>query len=708
MPAQTAPWVYPGGFEGNDEISDLAFPNPYDLIYACIKGDSIDSISFVVICLDREGKLVWEKSLNKNDYVEAPNNIAYDSTNNRLRVAGYADSNAVIWAFDLNAATGEVINNTADWTDLPDSSGTSIFACPGDTMLMMYNYADGKLNCYLSENLVFPPPIQSYSFLSSENAIKRIITDCEPYYLNPDNVAAMITGSYGPNIQPYIWIVNDQDSVFYTEPDIDSVIINGITSPYDTGIAIIGNLIDSSAIYLASYKQSGAGFNFILEFDTIYPSPGYPVIGKDLTFGPDFQFSLLTIHFDPAGTRTVLMKIDVAGNIISETTLFPEEKVTELGHIISFFGNDTPYIFGGLVATETPVKNNEYLVASSDTIPVFPGCIYDCVWPGDANNDGTVDMTDLFPIGAFYNYHGPVRDSVSIYWIGNVAEEWVYDFDGLNAKYANCYGDTMIYAADTNAIIKNYSDIHATYTLKNNGGDIPLWLNTTGIILEPGYNEIPIMLGTEEISVDNIYGLEFSISYEGLPVLDTTMRIKFHTSWLGFESQMIQLDTTFPEIHLIDAGVVNTSHLNHTGYGEIGKLSFVVEDNIAGIMIASGDSTIIFNISGPTAVLNDLSEISISGSACEVLVSTEVNNETPETNLMLFPNPWHGESLHIYPGNVITNNFRFELNTIDGSLVDSGELNSDVISVKDNLPAGEYILKITGDEHVYQFKLIHL
>ena len=704
--AQTAPWVYAGGEKLNDQVTDIAVQyDDYEHTYSCIRSET-DSISFRVVCLDKTGNLIWETILNKNEFLEVPNSITVNIDNTIVRVIGYANSTLNLWAVDLSATTGEIIETSAAWSDLTeDSSGVSAYVGPDDTTnFNMFTYEAGTLSCYESWDLAFIGGLETYSFPTTDNNRDLILSDCE-MLLNGFNT---IVGNFGPELNPYVWVFNGIDSLYFDTPVNDTVLFNAV-SPKDSGFVVAGNTLDSSGLYFSTWNFLG-GVNFEPDLVKYYTEPGYPVVGKDIVRNFDHTFYYLSVHYDPTGTRTVLMHLDETGEIISETTLFPEEKTVELSHMTrQFLSEDAPYIMGGFIQTETPGKENEFLICSTDTIPVWPGCVYDCVWPGDANNDGNVDMTDLFPIGAFCYYHGPVRDSVSIYWIGDVAEEWIYSYGDLNAKYGNCDGDTMIFYPDTSAIVANYSDTHAVFTLKNNGGDIPIWLNTTGIILMPGYNEIPIMLGTEEIPVDSIYGLEFSISYEGLPVIDSTsMRVNFYDSWLGDDAEFIQLDTAFANIHLIDAGVVNTFHANHSGYGEIGKFSFVVEDNIAGIMIASGDSTIIFNISGPTAVLNDLSEVSISGSACEVLVSTEVKNELPENNLMIFPNPWHGELLSIYPEDLIKNNFHFELIAIDGSMIETGILNSNIISINNKISSGEYILKITGDEHVYQFKLIHL
>lgn len=46
-----------------------------------------------------------------------------------------------------------------------------------------------------------------------------------------------------------------------------------------------------------------------------------------------------------------------------------------------------------------------------------------CVWPGDANNDKTVDMSDLLAIGIGYGVTGPARPSANITWSGQPAAD---------------------------------------------------------------------------------------------------------------------------------------------------------------------------------------------------------------------------------------------------------------------------------------------
>ena len=56
---------------------------------------------------------------------------------------------------------------------------------------------------------------------------------------------------------------------------------------------------------------------------------------------------------------------------------------------------------------------------------VVSNCHENCVWPGDHNNDGRVDMKDLTFIAPFVGETGTARTNpVNDYWIGQGAQDW--------------------------------------------------------------------------------------------------------------------------------------------------------------------------------------------------------------------------------------------------------------------------------------------
>jgi hypothetical protein len=75
------------------------------------------------------------------------------------------------------------------------------------------------------------------------------------------------------------------------------------------------------------------------------------------------------------------------------------------------------------------------------------------VYPGDANNDGLVDVRDVLPIGQYFGVVGPVRAGGSLTW---QAQEIVDPWSPTAAAYADCDGSGTIAAADVQAILTNW------------------------------------------------------------------------------------------------------------------------------------------------------------------------------------------------------------------------------------------------------------
>ena len=82
--------------------------------------------------------------------------------------------------------------------------------------------------------------------------------------------------------------------------------------------------------------------------------------------------------------------------------------------------------------------------------------VIDSVWPGDANNDGVADASDLIPIGIYYGNTGSTRAIVSNAWFGNYSLPWNNQIANFNdAKFADCNGDGIVNLDDTLALTIN-------------------------------------------------------------------------------------------------------------------------------------------------------------------------------------------------------------------------------------------------------------
>lgn len=75
------------------------------------------------------------------------------------------------------------------------------------------------------------------------------------------------------------------------------------------------------------------------------------------------------------------------------------------------------------------------------------------VYPGDANNDGVVDVRDILPIGRFYGLTGPSRPGASPTW---GAQTLTGSWNPPDAGFADCDGNGVVDSNDVVAIIENW------------------------------------------------------------------------------------------------------------------------------------------------------------------------------------------------------------------------------------------------------------
>ena len=110
-----------------------------------------------------------------------------------------------------------------------------------------------------------------------------------------------------------------------------------------------------------------------------------------------------------------------------------------------------------------------------------------CVWPGDTNNDGAVNMQDLLPIGLCMGEVGTARpNTIAATWYGQYADDWDDPFErpGFDLKHIDTDGDSVITALDTAAIRANYGSLHSIQPLP----DMPV---NTPVLLKNLSNETP-------------------------------------------------------------------------------------------------------------------------------------------------------------------------------------------------------------------------
>jgi hypothetical protein len=697
--AQASIWSYTAGQEGYDAATGIVQTDDGGYVISAIGGVTAD-ITFSVLHLDLYGNLVWFTEVDKNAATEIPMQVIRNQFNTGYILTGSANATENLWVTEVDN-DGNIVASSESWSDAsgPLTGRSARIASINDTNYAIIAYFNDSIETYITnatiEQLHTVKKIQfPGDSIRSELAITDIVS------LASETAFVLTGNTFSTTTKPYLYIISSAgDSVIYIPFTIDDVYVQAIDTTSSGGVIAIGTTIDSTAFFFSSFSSLSGS---ITEFDTVYASPGYKVVGKDITELSDGTFWLLINNYHPLETFSSYIRIDAVGNILDEVLLLEGAGEIALQNITKTTDGIFPLAAVGFINTNNPEKENEILVIRSDSVN-FPLCIYDCVWPGDADNNGQVTMEDLLYIGAAYSTLGIARPAgVSVDFLGQISEPWVENFPtGMNYKYVDVNGDGIIESSDTAGIVSNYNLFHNIFTLRESGGEAyPLWLNTAGYTIHEGLNEIPIMLGTETVPVAEIYGLVFNINYNGPPIIDsTTVTIHFYDSWLGNEAlHFLQLDKNFPEQHSIDAGVTRKDKNNTSGYGEIGKMSFVVEDNIAGISWT--DSIVIFTILNASGITAGLDPVTISTSAYAVAV-VGINDTYPMHSIGVYPNPVTQNVMHVFAVSNDLINAQWNIYSLLGSSLYTGTMNNNSIAIPDNLQSGEYMLEIVNDLEIY-------
>ncbi len=320
---------------------------------------------------------------------------------------------------------------------------------------------------------------------------------------------------------------------------------------------------------------------------------------------------------------------------------------------------DTTWYFGD--GTTSNASNPQHVYYASNDTMVYVRLCYDggavchidslfitrdCVWPGDANNDGIVNNYDLLHIGLAYNDTGPQRPITSIEWWGQYAKNWNREFpNGINYKHADCNGNSVVNAQDTLAIIANYKKTHNKKEGEISGSptDPLLYFDFPVDSVQAGQEVVvDIKLGTDSVPANNVYGLAMCADYDAALVDSGKVSLSLSGSQLGPRNKLVRLSKNFPMSGQTEIGMVRTDQLNTATNGKIGQFTIVMEDDLS-----AKDSLISqpFDLSfcDATLVSNTMSTLSIRSRSDTVEVYQDLDSRSDEFSenitLQLRPNP---------------------------------------------------------------------
>ncbi|MBL7816271.1 MAG: T9SS type A sorting domain-containing protein [Saprospiraceae bacterium] len=269
-------------------------------------------------------------------------------------------------------------------------------------------------------------------------------------------------------------------------------------------------------------------------------------------------------------------------------------------------------------------------------------CSTDCVFPGDANRDGIVDMWDLLTVGNAIGQYGPNRADRDGSWIPTYAENWQQTLqNGINAKNADLNGDGVISHLDTLMISANYGKINSVVAEKTpETTKIRLHvLTTTNSAAQGDMIEITVLVGTEDLPAVDARGLSFSVGYDADLIEENTISVDFlQSNWLSRYDAYLAMSKLVNRGR-IEAGIARSQNRGVSGHGEVSKIRGVVIDDVAGFQ--TGDKPMVrFRINDVYLMDNQGRRLMIEGKDIAIPIKIAKKDEPmKETDLLMFPNP---------------------------------------------------------------------
>ncbi|MEZ4886245.1 MAG: choice-of-anchor L domain-containing protein [Chitinophagales bacterium] len=206
-----------------------------------------------------------------------------------------------------------------------------------------------------------------------------------------------------------------------------------------------------------------------------------------------------------------------------------------------------------------------------DTIQTTIEVAEDCVYPGDADDNGKVNMFDLFAIGQHFGKSGFARNTISNKWQGFGVYDWSEtQANGKNIKYIDCNGDGEIGFKDTVALVYNF-DLHQKSGGFTKGvlGDPELQFIPNFEVIGAGKTlELEVWIGSDENPVSDLYAIAFETFFDTHLIDGNAISMDYKGSGLGTVGVDLLTTSWVNEV----SGRINVSMSKIGGQGITGKI----------------------------------------------------------------------------------------------------------------------------------------
>lgn len=270
----------------------------------------------------------------------------------------------------------------------------------------------------------------------------------------------------------------------------------------------------------------------------------------------------------------------------------------------------------------------------------------DDVWPGDANQDNIANHLDLINLGIAWGKQGPARTLAGTRWTGVPASSWgeLFSAESGDIKHADCNGDGIVDGDDIDVIRKNYNLRHGNKEdateLPSTDFDPPLFfdLPDTDGLPDSGYFDIPIVLGSADNPLSDIYGVAFTVEFDPEVIDPNDVEISYPTSWLGEPGVNLQaLSYKYLGKGKIEIAITRTDQNEVSGYGVVAMFRGIRDDIV-------GRSESQMDINRSYAVRADQSLVSLHGLSKNAIFDKKTTDQKYgfidlKRGMRVYPNP---------------------------------------------------------------------
>lgn len=324
------------------------------------------------------------------------------------------------------------------------------------------------------------------------------------------------------------------------------------------------------------------------------------------------------------------------------------------------------------------------------------------VWPGDANNDGVVNNSDVFEIGLSFNSTGTARTGGNNTYTSQFANTWTGNGStGKNKCHVDCNGDGTVNFGDTVAIYNNFSLTHSFKTSESSASNSDISLvGTSAVINEGMWQKADIMLGSSSNQMSNVYGVAFDIDFDNSLIEANSAYIVYTPSFLNASNQNVQFRKPNFTAGKIYGASVRVNGANVSGHGKIGEFWFKVKTGLP------ANSVLTMGISNSSKIDNTGLNSTVSGGSTTLSVVRNLTglNETSLFNsIQLFPNP---ASTMVTLQSEVKGSVSYSICDIAGRIVVNGEFTTSKIVDLSDFSKGTYLVRFENGSTVTYRKLI--